>query len=362
MMQNTVCRHCNATVPAPDDLAGASCPRCGKLLAPAETHVTAHPIAAQAIRADTQPEYQPASSPAPPESPRGQYASWDDFRANSPVVQRTLLDLAMRVLPDLRSMPRAQLPADLPPSADALGVPLASVVTPAQADVSVSRVVVQRLIALAVVGAALLALGLMQRHLHHRFAVGLFLAVSVTLLALRLSLLRGRSLESVQLWLFEHGILWEDATEVEACRFEDIADFRAMRDDSQPRFTLVPRPGVTLMLSLRSAVTIMPLAEYIEIRMASAQLLPKLERIVGGERVRFGAVKLDARGLAAPGIAAPWPQIVRVMGDRRLIFVESRNQPGWRSIRAGDVSCPMLMLALAHILIEEGQRLPTASR
>ena len=356
-MRNVVCRHCLGTVPAPDDPTDAPCPRCGRSLAPAETHVTAHPAAAQAIKADAQPEYRPSASPPAPEPPRGRYTSWDDFRTNSPVVQRTLLELATRVLPDMRRMPRERLPADLPRSADALGVPVASAVL-TQASTSAIPLLMPRLAVVAAVLIGLLALGLLRRHLPLRIGVETIIAATVVMVALQLAA-RASRLRSVRLWLFEYGVLWQDGMQVEACRFEDVEDFRVMRAGRQPRFVLVPRDGVTLTLTLRSSVVILPLTEYIEIRMASAQLLPRLERIVAGARVRFGKVVLDADGFTARLDPAPWSEIVRVMGDTEWVYVEYRGRRGWQeACAAGAVSCPMLMLAIAHILIEEAPRLP----
>jgi hypothetical protein len=352
-MDPIVCRHCHATVPD----AGTRCPRCGQPLGPPETHVTAHPIAAQAIRANAQPEYQPAAVPPAPEPPRGRYASWEDFRANSPVVQRTLVDLATRVLPDMRNQPREPLPADLPPPTDALGVPLASV-TLAQEGTSAAKLVVHRIVVMLILVSALTGITLIHHHGSPRIGIGLFLAVTAVLLAVRYRTLRAGLVQSVRLWLFENGILWQEGARVEACRFEDIAEFRVPPEGPQRSFTLVPRRGVTLLLTLRSSVALLPLAEYIEIRMASAQLLPTLERILAGERVRFGAVVLDGHGFEGPGVRADWSQIVRVMGDRRQVFVECRDQAGWCSIRVGAVSCPLLMLNVAHILLEEAPRLP----
>jgi hypothetical protein len=375
-VRNVVCGHCHAT--ALED--ATRCPHCGQALGPAETHVTARPSAAQAIQADVQVEYQPSLSPPAPEPPRERYANWDDFRANSPVVQKTLLELATRALPDMRTMPREPLPADLPPAADALGVPLASVLI-GDDDARARRFVMMRDFAWLAVAVVVAALGLrLMRHAPQAMFIWVGALVIVALVRFigwvyrSYAFLRGgasgpfeffrrwnRPLASGRLWVFENGILWQDGAAIEACRLEDIDTFRAVRDDSQPRFTLVPRPGVTLLFTLRSSVAIMPLAEYLEIRMASAQLLPKLQRIVGGQRVRFGALALDAQGIAGPGIAAPWSQVVRVMGDRSLMFVECRDQPGWRSVRAGDVSCPLLLLSLAHILIDEAARLPAAA-
>jgi hypothetical protein len=354
-MDPIVCRHCHATVTD----AGTRCSHCGQALGPPETHVTAHPIAAQAIRADSQPEYQPSAVPPAPEPPRGRYTSWEDFRANSPVVQRTLLDLATRVLPDMRSQPREPLPADLPPSTDAMGVPLASA-TLAQEGTSAVRLVVHRIVIMLILVGALTGIALIQHHRSPRIGISLFLGIAAVLLAMRYRLLRAGLLQSVRLWLFENGILWQEGATVDACRFEDIAEFRVPPEGPHRSFTLVPRPGVTLLMTLRSSVAILPLAEYIEIRMASAQLLPTLQRIFAGERVRFGAVVLDRHGFEGPGVRADWSQIVRVMGDRRSVFVECRDQAGWRSIRVGAVSCPLLMLSVAHILVEEAPRLPVS--
>jgi len=107
-------------------------------------------------------------------------------------------------------------------------------------------------------------------------------------------------------------------------------------------------------------VEIMPMAEYMEVKMASAQLLPKLRRIVAGERVRFGAVVLDARGFASPGFAAAWSDIVRVMADRKQLFVDRRGQPEWHEIAYRQVAFPRVVLALSAVLIEEAKRLPPA--
>jgi hypothetical protein len=101
----------------------------------------------------------------------------------------------------------------------------------------------------------------------------------------------------------------------------------------------------------------MPLAEYMQINITSAQLLPKLGRIYDGERVNFGVIVLDRAGLTSPQFFASWSEIVRVMIDDRSVFVDCRNRPSWHPIRYRDVSFAPLLLAIAHVMIEEEKRL-----
>jgi hypothetical protein len=161
--------------------------------------------------------------------------------------------------------------------------------------------------------------------------------------------------------LFEDGILWQQGTEYARCRWEDIEEFEANRDGTQPRYRIVPRREIAMEVSLASTPAIVPLAEYMEIKIASAQLLPKLRRIVAGERVRFGVVVLDGKGFASPGFTAPWSELIRVMADRSSVFVDRRGFPAWHPIPYHDVSCPLLVCGISHILIEEAQRLPPAA-
>ena len=372
-VRNVICPHCAATVPVPDERAPTRCPRCGRLLALPETYVTAVRLTttSQSVEAGTQPEYCPATPAATPEPPRDCYASWEDFRATSPVVQRALLDLATRVLPDLRGMERARLPENLPDAADGLGRPLGSVTLSSDSDSGPGSTLDIRQIILGAgfLCVALPLIALFERNYLPRTALAVIAGVGVLLLgwyacvrrpakAMRWRTNLFRPLQSVHLWVCEHGIVWQQGIEIAGCRWEDIEDFRMSVDIRQPRYTIVPRPEVTLALSLSDSAWVMPLAECIQIKIASTQLLPRLRRIVAGERVPFGAVVLDRQRFTGPDFAAQWSDIVRVMADPTSLFIDRRDQAEWRWIRYGDVSHALLVPLIAQILIEEAKRLP----
>jgi hypothetical protein len=349
---NLVCSRCSNPVDVPDGSAPAHCPRCGNAFPPS-----------QAIQARTQPEYAPGPPRAEPEPPRGQYASWEDFRASSPALQRARLDLATRVLPDLRARRPQSLPADLPATADELGMPLASANVPGGGPAG-GALDVHWTVYAGIFCALMLLIGVLEWHALHKFAVGVVVGGGVLLLGWWW--LAGRPVNparlfpSATLWLFEEGIVWQHGSEIASCRFEDIDDFQVRRENNQPRYVLVPRRGLALVLTPAETPELFPLAEHLEIKVASAQLLPKLRRILAGEAVRFGRLVLDRDGLTSPGFVARWPELVRVVADRGGILVERREQSEWNTIHDQDVSNPLLVPAIAHILIEEAPRLPPA--
>jgi hypothetical protein len=168
----------------------------------------------------------------------------------------------------------------------------------------------------------------------------------------------GHAFQSATLWLFEDGILWQQGSQFGRWRWEDIEEFDVSPARGQPCYRIVPRHESALELSLACSPAIMALAEYMEIKIASAQLLPMLRRIVKGELVQFGAVRLDAKGFVSPGFAASWSDVVRVVADQANVFVDRRGQPEWHPIPYRDVACPLLMLTLAQILIKDAGRLP----
>jgi hypothetical protein len=322
-----------------------------------------------AIQVGPQPEYLPATPRADRDSAASNYASWDDFRSTSPALQYALLDLATKVLPDLRGMKPKDIPEDAPDTDDELGCPIASMTL---ADESPSRGTfkIRRVIFGCLLGAAILLIAFLERHAMRTAAI----TVGISVCALGIGFWSasrygpfksvgwhgdlGHAFQSATLWLFEDGILWQQGAEFGRWRWEDIEEFDASRDHGQPRYRVVPRRDSAMELSLECSPAIMALAEYMEVKIASAQLLPKLRRIVEGERVRFGVVVLDAQGFASPGYTAPWSDVVRVVVDDTNVFVDRRDQPEWHPIPYHDVSCPLLVLALAHILIEDAGRLP----
>lgn len=322
-----------------------------------------------AIQVGPQPEYLPAIGRPDPNPPLDNYSSWDDFRSTSPALQRALIDLATKVLPDLRGMKPMDIPEDAPDTDDELGCPLASMTL---TDESPSRGTfkIRRAIFGCSLGMAILLSAFLERYFMRTAAITVGITASALgigcWIASRYGPFKnmwwhgdlGHAFQSPTLWLFEGGMLWQQGVEFGRWRWEDIEEFDVSPDRGQPRYRIVPSRECAMELSLACSPAIMPLAEYMEVKIASAQLLPKLRRIVQGERVRLGALLLDAQGITGPGYTAPWSEVVRVVADQASILVDRRDQPEWHPIPYQDVSCPLLVLALSAILIEDAGRLP----
>jgi hypothetical protein len=321
-----------------------------------------------AIQVGAQPEYVPALAPSGPPPP-GSYSSWDDFRSTSPALQRALIDLATKVLPDLRGMKPRDIPADAPATDDELGCPIASMTLTDEGQ-SRGTFKIRRVLFGCLFGAAILLIAFLERYAMRTAAVTVGSSVGALAIAFwtasRYGPFKnmgwhgdlGHAFQSATLWLFEDGIFWQQGSQFGRWRWEDIELSTVSRQSRQPRYRIVPRHDTAMELSLACSPAIMALAEYMEVKIASAQLVPKLRRIVAGERVRFGVVLLDAQGFASPGFTAPWSDVVRVVADQTSVFVDRRDQPEWHPIPYRDVSCPLLLLALAQILIEDCGRLP----
>jgi hypothetical protein len=316
-----------------------------------------------------QVEYLPHSLPRDLEPSDQAYSTWDDFRLNAPALQCERIKLATSVLPDMRSLELSPVPESAPDTDAELGSPLASLTLDDESE-SPDRFRVRPLHYAGVLGAVLMAVVFLELNALHIAAIGVGVAFVAAFLALwhadRRGLLRGTFLDlnlarpflRTRLWLFEEGILWQNRAGFGTCCFEDIEDFRVNLETAQPLYRIAPHGEDAMEMSLSCSAEIMPMAEYMELKMASAQLLPKLRRIVQGERVRFGAVTLDARGFACPGFAAAWPDIVRVMADRKQLFVDRRGAPTWHEIAYRKVSFPRVVVAISTILIAEAKRLP----
>jgi len=363
-VQKIACPRCNETLYIADICAPTRCRSCGCTIGPLA-------VPSQAIAAGDQPEYIPARPPRDLERPEEPYSNWDDFRLNSPAVQSERIKLATSALPDMRSLKLLPVPESAPDTDQELGSPLAALTLDDESE-SPDTFRVRPLHCAGALAAVVMLVVFLEVNAHHSAAIGVSVTFAVALFGLwyghRSGLLRGTPLDvnlgrpflSTRLWLFEEGILWQSGADFGKCRFEDMEDFRVNLESAQPRFRIAPRGQDAIVMSLNCSVEIMPMAEYMEVKMASAQLLPKLRRIVAGERVRFGAVVLDARGFASPGFAAAWSDIVRVMADRKQLFVDRRGQPEWHEIAYRQVAFPRVVLALSAVLIEEAKRLPPA--
>jgi hypothetical protein len=164
----------------------------------------------------------------------------------------------------------------------------------------------------------------------------------------------------ITLWIFENGLFLQRGSDVEACGWEDVKDFRTAENLHHPIYAIVTRGDCRLILSAEQSPAIMPLAEYLKVKVASAQLLPKLRRIFDGDPVKFGAVWLDSAGIKG-AVTAPWLKIVRVVADDTTLFVDCRGLETWHQVPLREISFPLLLLAIAHVMIEEAKRLPAVN-
>jgi hypothetical protein len=115
-------------VHVPNDLAQAHCVRCGQVIALTEANITANPVPAssQAIQPETAIDKRSNDALSYP-IPMGIWTSWGEFRSNSPAVQRELMHLATRPLPDLRTIRPLPLPDDAPDDIDSLAEALGTI-------------------------------------------------------------------------------------------------------------------------------------------------------------------------------------------------------------------------------------------
>ncbi len=358
---NVVCPRCQGTMHAPDDVAQILCVHCGQSLSLAETHVTA--AASSALRA-TAPEPWTPGQAAPGEAALPEtYANWDEFRTLSPALQGELIKLAVRALPDMRDAELQTLPANLPPKVDEFGLPLATLTISGEKQALNFGIAALA----AVIGLMFLLAGgfelsghrlqpLMRDGVAAYSIMMLFGIVGIGFGAWH-AFFRQPNL-SITIWIFENGLFVQRGNEVEACGWEDVKDFRDADNIGPPIYTIITRGDCRLVLSAAQSPTIMPLAEYLKVKIASAQFLPKLQRIFNGDPVKFGALWLDSTGIKGP-ITATWAEIVRVVADDAVLYIDCRGLDAWQQVPLRSISFPLLLVAIAYVMIEDAKRLPT---
>jgi hypothetical protein len=348
-------------MPAPDDLAQIPCAHCGQLLSLAETHVTATSSAFKPAPDEpwTPGQSAPGSEPLPET-----YASWDEFRTLSPTLQGELIQLAVRALPDMRTAELRSLPPNLPPKVDEFGFPLATLTIPGEKrplNFTIAMLV-------SVIGFLFLLVGgfelsgnrmqPLQRDGVSAYSILMLVGMVGIGFGVWYAFFRQPMLE-ITLWIFENGMFLQRGGDLEACGWEDVKDFRTSENTGHPTYAITTRGDCRLILSAQQSPTIMPLAEYLKVKIASAQFLPKLRRIYDGDPVRFGAVWLDNNGIKG-AINAPWLEIERIVGDDAKLYVDCRGMDAWQQTPMREISFSLLLLAIAHVMIEEAKRLPVA--
>ncbi len=355
-VRSVVCTNCNESVAVPDDVATAHCVRCGQAL-------TDDPLA-HAIQPAPQSEYQPAEV-TKPDQPLG-YSTWDDFRANSPAVQRELLALLSRPMPDVRSLEPLPVPEDAPRELDTWGRPIGTFALAAD-----NRVLWWS------IGALLIAVGLLlhigagltiaanrqaprQHVVREDFDTKVVLVLLFGFVCIAVgaysAFFRGVGAPTV-VWIFEEGVFLHHQNQARLVRWEDIYDFETIAEAGRLVYRLTVEEGMAVNISVMHSPEVMPLVEYVEIRLCAAQFLHRLRAIWEGGREVFGIVTIDRQGLMTPRFFAAWPEVRRVVSDATHVFVDWSQRPEWVPLRREHVSLPSLLIAVSSVLVDEHARL-----
>jgi hypothetical protein len=298
------------------------------------------------------------------------YADWDEFRSLSPAIHREMMHLASRPLPDLRSITPLPVPEQAPDEVTRWGMPLGTL--------DITRDSGQHWI---ILGWLLVGMGLL---IGSGAALAIKYAIDpppgrvargpnrgsmptyIALLAFGgasviggayLLIIRGRRLPTM-LWIFEDGLLVQHHTGFKALRWEEILDFEIVSKQGSPVYWLRLTPDITVRVNVGNDFEMMPLMEYIEIRLSSSQFLDRLKQIFNGQREPFGILRLGPQGIEAPRFFAPWSEIRRVMTDKAKLYVDWSKRPEWVPFPYQAVSFPYLVVALASVLIDEQKRIP----
>jgi len=361
---NVLCSRCNVNVDVPDSLTQAHCVRCGQALV-LETNIM---VQAPTPTLPDEPFFKLDLKNLPLELPE-KYADWDEFRSTSPAVQRELLHMASRALPDLRSIMPQPVPVDAPEEVERWGRPLGTI--------DVSRQTGQHWL---ILGWLMVGLGLLigagsaiaigstlnpppgqaGRRLNSN-ATSYYVLLGLSVVSVAgggyLAFVQSRRLPTI-LWLFEEGIYAQHHTESSAFRWEEILDFEVLTRRGSPVYWLRFTRTFTVRISVGSYFETMPLMEYLEIRLCSSQFLHRLKDIWECKRERFGALLLDRAGIEGPRFSAPWSEVRRVITDSKKVFVDWSQRTDWVPVPYQDVSFPYLVIALSSVLIDEYKRIP----
>jgi hypothetical protein len=162
----------------------------------------------------------------------------------------------------------------------------------------------------------------------------------------------------VTYWILENGILWKRAGALDACRWEDIEGLDLRYPRGHMRLSLQLTPDFKPTISTANNPNRLELLEFVATKATTARFLPCLRRIFDGERIKFGALWLDRAGIGGPIMAAPWCEIKSVVNGGATCYVEFRAERRWHQIPWSDISSPLLLSAIAQVLIEESERLP----
>jgi hypothetical protein len=358
-MKEVICPHCSGTVLVPAELAKAHCIHCGQAL-DLEYHVTAEALPAppHAIQSSGQDAAPGATQ---------NYANWDEFRSNSPSVQRQLFELATRPLPDLRGAVCQDLPDTVPAPTDDLGEPLASLSVAGESHWLGPGVGGVLFAAALVIAVSCLVMPLLGQAFGPRrggngvpilspgFVIPGIASVAAVAIGIWIIFLRVPRL-SFTLWLFENGLLLKQGRQLLASTFEDVNGFWVDTETGCPYYE-IKLGDIRVEIPAAQEPSMMPLMEYVEIKISAEKFLPLLRRVFENERAVFGAVILDRDGMKTSRSFLPWREIERVVTDTKTIFVHQYHRQDWHPIALRKVSFPHLFVAIAHVMIDEDKNL-----
>lgn len=352
-MQQVNCSQCGQLNQVPDDIVQAHCMRCGQWLTGASDAIQSERELPMTIGGK-------ASVGLPQ-----RYESWDEFRALSPAVQRELTNLATRALPDLRRVHVQPVPSEAPAELDGWGRPLGTMHLPGESLAFRhfgAWIIIGVGIVMTFTGGLRTIDILVEREGRHLAGGLIAFAIGVATLAggLWYGYLRRAALASV-VWIFEEGVCVLRGGQFMITPWNDVVDFAVANPSGRPVYWLSPTEEMSFRLDMSHDPNMMPLMEYVEIRLASAQLLKRLEAIMAGRQIRFGAIALDRNGLSGPHFFAPWESVRKVVADANHLLIDWSQRSQWMQVEYDRVSFPLLVRAIASVLIEEHGRLKTAS-
>ena len=156
------------------------------------------------------------------------------------------------------------------------------------------------------------------------------------------------------LWVCPGGLIWQWGSRVGFRRWHEIEDFSVSGATGRPLFWLTPAEGTDFVLSAGQGPTVVPVADYIELK-ASAALLPvMLGRFLANEKLKFDRLSMDRDGIRARGQVCLWSEIGGTRLDGTAFLVTDRGRQELVRLRTKDVSFPMVAQAIVRIVTEEG--------
>jgi hypothetical protein len=362
-MRNVVCPHCRQEGAVPADLARAHCVRCGQAFGLTDTNITADetPPSLPAGPRDAFAEREVAESATVRTLPE-HWSSWEEFRANSPAVQREMMQLVGRPLPDLRAMKVLPLPEDLPAEMDRWGRPLGTIQIPGDSGGPLTRYLVSCFFFFG--GLALLAIGVLlfifdddPRKASSEVVIG-YGVFGVFVGGLVAWFGPAAPKFPATLWIFEEGVYLSCYGRSKVSPWAEIQDFEASMATGRPLYWLTLAHDLSVAISVNFSPEVVPLMEYVEMRLSATQFMRRVEAIWDGRPQHFGVVTLDRIGFKGPDCFVPWAEVRRVVSDAQNLFVDWSRSADWVPVRYRDVSFPYLVMAISHVLIEEHQRFP----